>query len=65
MSVDLGISEKDRQMLQEEIHLVYHMAATIRFDEGIKKAILMNTRGTKYMVELCKGMKKLQVPRHM
>lgn len=61
MLADLGLSAADKKFVQDTIEFVYHMAATIRFDEGLKKAIVLNTRGTKAMIDLCKGMKKLEV----
>lgn len=60
----LGLSPEDRQRLCEEVDIVYHGAATIRFDEPLRKAVLLNTRGTLYMLELVKEMKKLQVKLH-
>ena len=33
---DLGISEKDRTFLAENTHIVFHSAATIRFDESLR-----------------------------
>ncbi|XP_014485814.1 PREDICTED: putative fatty acyl-CoA reductase CG5065 [Dinoponera quadriceps] len=59
MLPELGISPEDRMMLCENVNIVYHAAATVRFDEMLKKAVLMNTRGTKLMVELAKEMKHL------
>ncbi|XP_020291339.1 putative fatty acyl-CoA reductase CG5065 [Pseudomyrmex gracilis] len=55
----LGLSPEDRKMLCENVEIVYHAAATVRFDEPLKKAILLNTRGTKLMIELAKEMKHL------
>lgn len=69
-------------MLCENIDIVYHGAATVRyklylhklcspsitrwtarlscrFDEVLKKAVLLNARGTKQMIELAKEMKHL------
>lgn len=60
--LNLAISDSDRQMLAETVHIVYHAAATIRFDEALKKAVLLNTRGTKLVLDLAKKMKNLQVP---
>lgn len=57
----LGISDDDRKLLAAEVSIVYHCAATVRFDETLKKAVLMNTRGTKFMLELAKTMTKLEV----
>lgn len=55
------MSEADRQTIIDEVSLVYHCAATIRFDETLKKAVLLNTRGTKCMLDLAAQMKKLEV----
>ncbi|XP_034234490.1 putative fatty acyl-CoA reductase CG5065 isoform X1 [Thrips palmi] len=62
---DLGVSPADRQFLAENITIVYHMAATIRFDEKLKKAVMLNTRGTKLILQLAKEMKKLQFFAHI
>ncbi|KAJ1520549.1 hypothetical protein ONE63_003666 [Megalurothrips usitatus] len=56
---DLGISAEDRQFLADNITVVYHMAATIRFDEALKRAVLLNVRGTKLVLALGREMKKL------
>lgn len=58
---DLGISDDDRKLLAENVSIVYHCAATVRFDETLKRAVLLNTRGTKLVVELSKTFKKLAV----
>lgn len=58
---DLGISDKDRKLLAANVSIVYHCAATIRFDEPLKRAVLLNIRGTKLMIEMCKTFKKLDV----
>lgn len=58
---NLAISESDRRLLADSVNIVYHAAATIRFDEALKKAVLLNTRGTKFVLELAKEMKNLQV----
>lgn len=58
---DLGISKLDRQTLADKISIIYHCAATIRFDEALKTAILLNTRGTKLMLELAENCPKLEV----
>ncbi|XP_059609547.1 putative fatty acyl-CoA reductase CG5065 [Phlebotomus argentipes] len=62
---DLGISSEDRQTLIDEVSIIYHCAATIRFDETLKKAILLNTRGTKLMIQLAKDCKHLAMFCHV
>ncbi|GAB0090386.1 Fatty acyl-CoA reductase [Sergentomyia squamirostris] len=62
---DLGISPEDREMLAEEVSIIYHCAATIRFDETLKKAVLLNTRGTKLMIQLARECKQLAMLCHV
>lgn len=57
----LGISEQDRQLITENVTLIYHFAATIRFDEKLKKAVELNTRGTREIIKLAKECKKLDM----
>ncbi|XP_044017829.1 putative fatty acyl-CoA reductase CG5065 [Aphidius gifuensis] len=61
----LGISIEDRNMLCEKISIVYHAAATVRFDELLKRAVLLNTRGTRNMLDLAKEMKNLEMFAHI
>ncbi|XP_018401452.1 PREDICTED: putative fatty acyl-CoA reductase CG5065 [Cyphomyrmex costatus] len=61
----LGLSPEDRKILIENVNIVYHGAATVRFDELLKRAVLLNTRGTKLMLELAKEMKHLLVFIHI
>lgn len=58
---DLGLSKDDRQKLIDEVEFVFHCAATIRFDEPLRSAVLLNVRGTKLMLDLAKEMKQLVV----
>lgn len=61
MEPNLGISKEDRQLIIDNVSIIYHCAATVRFDEPLKKAVILNTRGTKYMLDLAKECKKLDV----
>ncbi|KAK3603214.1 hypothetical protein CHS0354_036144 [Potamilus streckersoni] len=65
MSPALGISEEDKQLLQNEIHIVFHSAATIRFDEPLRLALELNVLGVRKMVQLCQDFKQLQVFVHV
>lgn len=63
--LDVGISAEDRQFIIENITQIFHFAATIRFDEAMKKAVLMNTRGSREMLKLALECKKLEIYGHM
>lgn len=62
-SSDLGLSTKDRDMLIENIDIVFHGAATMRFDESVRQAVNINVRGTKMVLLLAREMKNLKVKR--
>ncbi|CAB3258285.1 unnamed protein product, partial [Arctia plantaginis] len=59
--IRLGLSEKDWSMLTDEVNIIFHVAATVRFDEPLRKATLTNIRSTREALELarnCKNLKK-------
>ena len=57
----LGLDECDVNVLQQNIDIVFHVAATVRFNEPLKDAANLNTFGTHRIMELCTKMKKLKV----
>ncbi|XP_063632522.1 fatty acyl-CoA reductase 1-like [Cydia splendana] len=56
---DLGLSPADRQKIIEEADIIIHGAATVRFDVELRRAVLLNVRGTKLVLELGKQCKRL------
>jgi thioester reductase-like protein len=58
---NLGLSAANHQLLADRVSIVFHFAATIRFDAPLKQAVIINTRGTKYMLDFAKEMKNLEV----
>lgn len=57
----LGLSLHDRQTLIANVNIIFHCAATIRFDEKIKIAIDINVHGTEDVIKLAKQMTTLKV----
>lgn len=57
---DLGMSEIDRDYVINSVEIIIHGAATVRFDEELRKAITINIRGTKNMLELATEIKYLR-----
>lgn len=55
----LGISSEDKNRLQN-VSIVFHSAASIRFDDPLKYAVLMNTRGTREVLRLCETFSELK-----
>lgn len=62
--IRMGLSDDDYNMLARNISIVFHVAATVRFDEPIRDAIIKNVRGTREVVELAAQMKNLVVSEH-
>ena len=62
---NLGISDEDRAVLRDKCNIVFHSAATVRFDEPLKVAVDMNLIGTKRVVDLAKEMKHFEVFLHV
>lgn len=57
----VGISETDRNDIIENVDIMIHAAADVRFDNTLKELCLINLRGTREMLELAKNCKKLQM----
>lgn len=57
---NIGVSNSDLQMLKENVNIVFHSAATVRFDQSIKEAVNLNTLGSKRLWDLCSQMHNLR-----
>lgn len=62
---ELGISVEDRRLLQDTVSVVFHVAASVRFDEPLRVAVAMNLNGTKAVLKLCQGMNNLTALVHV
>ncbi|CAH1406259.1 unnamed protein product [Nezara viridula] len=62
---DLNISEEHKKMLQENVTIIYHVAALIQFTDSMSEALIQNARGTLGMLELGKTIKNLKVFVHV
>lgn len=57
----IGLNEMDVQKLLETVNIVFHSAATVRFDQKLKDAANLNTLGSQRLWDLCTKMKNLKV----
>ncbi|CAH2052651.1 unnamed protein product, partial [Iphiclides podalirius] len=62
---DLAMSADDREYVVGNVNIFVHAAATVRFDETLKKAILLNVRGTKLILDLAKECRNLKLFVHI
>ncbi|KAL0881181.1 hypothetical protein ABMA27_002293 [Loxostege sticticalis] len=56
----LGIKPKDEQTLKDEVSVVIHSAATVKYREPMQVAMNINFEGTRRIMDLCKGMRNLE-----
>jgi alcohol-forming fatty acyl-CoA reductase len=59
--IDLGISLDNQASLINDVEIVFHAAADVRFDESLKEATEINVRGTREMMLLSQRMMNLNV----
>lgn len=62
---ELGLSQEDQSTLTENIHIIFHCAATIRFNEPLKDAMQLNVLATQKMLALGRKMKRLEIFIHV
>jgi fatty acyl-CoA reductase len=61
---NLGISNEDKATITNNVTVVFHCAATIKFDEDLRFATQMNVAGVQRLLKLCHEMKNFAVLVH-
>ncbi|XP_038219925.1 putative fatty acyl-CoA reductase CG5065 [Zerene cesonia] len=56
----LGLSEEDRALLINRVNIVFHVAASVRFNDTLDYAAKLNLRGTREIIDLAKEMQCLE-----
>ncbi|CAG9801690.1 unnamed protein product [Chironomus riparius] len=62
---ELGMHAEIRKELSEKLTMIFHFAATTRFDEKLKSAINLNLRGTLEMIKLTRECKNINLFCHI
>ncbi|KAM6937799.1 fatty acyl-CoA reductase 1 isoform 1-T1 [Xenentodon cancila] len=62
---ELGLNKVDQSTLTENINIIFHCAATIRFNEPLKDAMQLNVLATQKMLALAHRMKHLEIFIHI
>uniref|UniRef100_A0A2H1VMP7 Fatty acyl-CoA reductase n=1 Tax=Spodoptera frugiperda TaxID=7108 RepID=A0A2H1VMP7_SPOFR len=57
----LGLKPEDEQTLVDNVSVVYHGAATVKFDEPLSVAMNINFEGTKKLLELSQRIKNIEM----
>lgn len=61
----LGIDAGERRTLIQEVNIVLHVAATVRFDEKLKLALSINVAGTREIMVMAREMLDLKALVHV
>ncbi|KAI9556289.1 hypothetical protein GHT06_018863 [Daphnia sinensis] len=62
---DLGLSLSDVQELSDNVSIVFHSAARVKFDNNLRSALEMNVRGPQRVANFCQQFKKLKAFVHV
>uniref|UniRef100_A0A336LMX7 Fatty acyl-CoA reductase n=1 Tax=Culicoides sonorensis TaxID=179676 RepID=A0A336LMX7_CULSO len=57
---NLGLNQDDLGNLKNNVNIVIHSAALVKFNAPLSTAININVKGTHHVIKLCKEMKQLQ-----
>lgn len=60
----LGITTESEKLLQN-VSIIYHCAATVRFDESLRYALKLNVGGTLEALKFAETLKKLKIFMHV
>jgi alcohol-forming fatty acyl-CoA reductase len=60
----LAISQHDRDRMKN-VSIIFHSAASVRFDDPLKYAVFINTRGTHEVLKFAKTLKNIKVVMHV
>lgn len=58
---DVGLKGDDKKILMEEVDVIFHCAATVRFDDSLKVSTELNVRAIRDLLVMAKQMKQLRV----
>jgi fatty acyl-CoA reductase len=56
--VGLGLSDESRELMKD-ISVVFHSAASVRFDDALRRSIILNLRGTHEVIKFALTLKKI------
>lgn len=62
--LELGLSRDDLNRMKN-VSVIFHSAASVRFDDSLKYAVLLNTRGTREVVKFAETLPNLKSVLHV
>nr|KAF6465083.1 fatty acyl-CoA reductase 1 [Rousettus aegyptiacus] len=61
----LALSEEDKEIIIDSTNIIFHCAATVRFNENLRDAVQLNVIATRQLILLAQQMKNLEVFTHV
>ncbi|KAM9080387.1 fatty acyl-CoA reductase 1 isoform 1-T4 [Megaptera novaeangliae] len=61
----LALGEEDKEIIIESTNIIFHCAATVRFNENLRDAVQLNVIATRQLILLAQQMKNLEVFMHV
>ncbi|KAB0350307.1 hypothetical protein FD754_015164 [Muntiacus muntjak] len=62
---ELALSEEDKEVIIDSTNIIFHCAATVRFNENLRDAVQLNVIATQQLILLAQQMKNLEVFMHV
>lgn len=62
--LELGLSHHDKNRM-ENVSIIFHSAASVRFDDTLKYAVFMNTRGTRELMKFAESLQNIKSLLHV
>lgn len=59
--INVGIADDVRQEMMENVNIILHAAADVRFDNTLKELALVNLRGTRELLKLAEQCRRLEM----
>ncbi|CAO1365557.1 unnamed protein product [Diamesa serratosioi] len=56
----LGLSEESQDYIRKNAQIVFHVAADVKFDRSLKKAVEVNVRGTRDLLRMLEKAEKIE-----
>jgi alcohol-forming fatty acyl-CoA reductase len=63
-AMGIGLTPESLEQLRD-VSVIFHSAASVRFDDMLQYAIILNTRGTREVIEFALKLKRLAVFVHI
>lgn len=57
-AVGLGLSEESRELMKD-VSVIFHSAASVRFDDELRRSIILNTKATHEVIKFALTLKKI------